>query len=149
MSDNWIRLVPDDPRYVPDRARQVRAKARFAEIAPKGEIDVEVRDTVTFFDCGGNFERILCSSCEAEIPVEWWQARMDEDYGEGFQLANCVLPCCSAQCTLNDLVYEWPQAFGKFVLEAMNPNIGMLKDEHKRELEGILGTKLRVIYQHI
>ena len=74
---------------------------------------------------------------------------MDEDYSEGFQLASWIVPCCGARCTLNDLVYEWPQAFGRFVLDVMNPNIGMLEDEHKREFEEILGTKLRVVYQHL
>ena len=149
MSDDWIRLVPDDPGYVPERDRQARAKARFAEIAPAAEIDVEVSDAVVFFDCGTNFERVRCPSCGAVIPVEWWQARMDEDYDGGFRLASRALPCCGVRHTLNDLAYEWPQAFGRFVIEAMNPNIGALKDEHKREFEGILGTKLRVVYQHI
>ena len=47
------------------------------------------------------------------------------------------------------LVYEWPQGFGRFALDAMNPNIGKLDNRYKEEIEGILGTKLRVIYQHI
>jgi hypothetical protein len=46
-------------------------------------------------------------------------------------------------------VYEWPQGFGRFALDAMNPNIGILQDRYKLEFEEILGTKLRVIYQHI
>ena len=149
MSDDWIRLVPDDPRYVPERDLRARAKARFAEIAPAAEIDVEVSDAVAFFDCGTNFARVRCPSCVAVIPVEWWQAWMDADYDGGFRLASQALPCCGARHTLNDLIYEWPQAFGRFVIEAMNPNIGALKEEHKREVEGILGTKLRVVYRHI
>jgi hypothetical protein len=59
------------------------------------------------------------------------------------------MPCCGVSNTLHELVYEWPQGFGRFALEAMNPNIGILEDEHKKELEELLGTKLRVIYQHI
>jgi hypothetical protein len=50
---------------------------------------------------------------------------------------------------LNDLDYEWPQGFGCFALDARNPRIGRLDETHKRELEGILGTRLRVIYQHV
>jgi hypothetical protein len=34
MSDNWIALIPDDPTFVPAAMDQLRAKARFAEIAP-------------------------------------------------------------------------------------------------------------------
>ena len=59
------------------------------------------------------------------------------------------MPCCNTICTLNDLAYDWPQAFGRFAIEAMNPNIGELPEVHLAELEAILGTSLRVIYQHI
>ena len=74
---------------------------------------------------------------------------MDEDYGDGFKLATYPTPCCGAQYTLHQFVYEWPQGFGRFALDAMNPAIGELEERYKAELEEILGTKLRVIYQHI
>ena len=150
MSDNWIALIPEDPRYVPDAAKQSRAHARFIEIAPNAdEIAIKVSEKIEFFDCGGNFERILCPSCRSELPIDWWQDRMDEDYGDGFLLARYATPCCSAALTLHELVYKWPQGFGRFALEAENPNIGKLDDRYKKEFEEILGTKLRVIYQHL
>jgi hypothetical protein len=149
MSDNWIAIVPEDPRFVPHAAKQRRARDRFAEIAPEADkIQIKVSEKVEFFDCGANFESICCPSCRAEISVEWWQDRMDEDYGDGFKLAKYVAPCCGAKVTLHELDYEWPQGFGRFALDAMNPNIGKLDDKYKLEFEEILGTKLRVIYQH-
>jgi hypothetical protein len=149
MSDNWIALIPEDPRFVPDAANQGRARERFAEIAPGADIEIKVSETVEFFDCGQNFERIRCPSCASEVPVAWWQDRMDEDHDDGFKLASYATPCCGAECTLNELVYDWPQGFGRFALDAMNPNIGKLEDRYRQEFEKILGTKLRVIYQHI
>lgn len=150
MSDNFLRLIPEDPRFVPDAARQARAQSRFAELAPDSdEIECHVSEEIEFFDCAANFERILCPTCKADIPVDWWHARMEEDFEEGFTLAKYALPCCNAAHTLHDLDYEWPQGFGKFALRAMNPNISELSDEFKQELEEVLGTKLRVIYQHI
>ncbi len=75
---------------------------------------------------------------------------MDEDYSDdGFKLAAYATPCCGKIGTLNELVYEWPQGFGRFALDAMNANIGKLEDRYKQEFENILGTKLRVIYRHI
>jgi len=150
MSDNWIALIPEDPRFVPDPANQRRARDRFAELTPEADkIEITVSEKVEFFDCGANFERICCPSCGAEIPVAWWQDRMDDDFGDGFKLAIYATTCCGARCTLHELVYEWPQGFGRFALEAMNPNIGKLEERYKREFEEILGTKLRVIYQHL
>jgi hypothetical protein len=150
MSDNRIALIPEDPRFVPDASRQLRARERFAEIAPEAdEIEIKVSEKVEFFHCGANFERILCPSCGSEISVAWWQERMDEDYGDGFKLASYATPCCATKCTLHQLSYEWPQGFGRFALDAMNPNIGKLDDRSKQEFEEILGTRLRVIYQHL
>jgi hypothetical protein len=150
MSDNWIALIPEDPIFIPDPAKQSRARDRFVEIAPDAEeIVIKVCEGVEFFDCGGNFERILCPSCRSEISVDWWQSRMDDDYDNGFKLAQYSMPCCDAAHTLYELVYEWPQGFARFALDSMNPDIGRLEDKYKSEFEEILGTKLRVIYQHI
>jgi hypothetical protein len=150
MSDYWIALIPEDPRFIPDAAMQKRARERLAEIAPDAdEIEIKVGKKVEFFDSGENFERILCPSCRSEIPVAWWQDRMDEDWTNGFKLAKYASPCCHKLHTLHELVYEWPQGFGRFSLNVMNPNIGMLDERNKEEFEKILGTKLRVIYQHI
>jgi hypothetical protein len=150
MSDNWIALIPEDPRFVPHPAKQRRARDRFIEIAPDADkIEVKVSEKVEFFDCGANLERICCPSCRLEIATEWWQDRMDEDYESGFNLARYAVPCCGAKVTLHELDYEWPQGFGRFALDAMNPKIGKLEDKLKHEFENILGTKLRVIYQHI
>jgi hypothetical protein len=130
VPDNWIALIPEDPRFIPDAAARQRAHDRFAEIAPDAdEIKIKVSAKIEFFDCGANFERVLCPSCGVEIPVDWWQDRMDEDSGDGFKLASYAMPCCGKKCTLHELVYECPQGFGRFVLDAMNPNIGQLGRE--------------------
>jgi hypothetical protein len=144
-------LIPEDPLFVPDEPRRNRARARFAEIAPNSDdITADVKDHVVFFDCGTNFETIRCPSCSAEVPMEWWQGRIkDDSIGESFKLSTYPMPCCQAQHTLHELTYDWPQGFGRFALDAMNPDIGELDGKYKTELEGILGTSLRVIYQHL
>jgi len=151
MSDNWIALIPKDPRHMPDADRQARAHDRFAEIAPDADaITLKVNDQITFIDCGVNLERIQCPSCNAEISDEWWQDRMGEDYVDGgFTLRQHATPCCGARHSLDHLLYEWPQGFARFVIEAMNPKIGKLSHQQKAEFEEILGTPLHVIYQHL
>ncbi len=150
MSDHFMTLIPEDPRYVPDESRRVRAIARFLEIAPNADkIEVELSDQVIFFDCGENFEQVRCPSCDVELPIDWWQERMSEDHvGQGFKLDKYQTPCCDSSCTLHQLTYKWPQGFGRFALSAMNPRIGDLDDKLKQEFEAILGTSLRVLYRH-
>ena len=150
MSDDWIALIPEDPHFVPNAQARDRALVRFAEIAPGSDaIEVIVADVVQFFDCGANLERIGCPACRSEVPFAWWQKRLEEDDRDGFLRAKYNMPCCSTQLSLDALIYHWPQGFAKFALNAMNPNIGKLTDAHRQELEAILGTRLRVIYQHL
>lgn len=150
MSDNWIALIPLDPLHVPEPTRQRRARKRFMEIVPNADaIDIIVADRVKFFDCGTNFECVRCPECGLDVPMEWWQKCMDTDNVDGFKLNAYTLPCCGKSATLNDFDYVWNQGFAQFALEAMNPGIRLLSDSYKLELESILGTKLRVIYQHL
>jgi hypothetical protein len=73
---------------------------------------------------------------------------MDEDYSAGFKLATYPTPCCGSRHTMHDLVYDWPQGFGRFALRAANANIGKLDQKLQAEFEEILRTKLRVIHRH-
>lgn len=150
MSDNWIVIIPENPYFVADGDGLRFALDLFSESMPDAdEVTCTSSPVVKFFDCGENFERIACPSCAATISTEWWKDRMEEDYGEGFKLAYYPTPCCARQHTLHELKYDFPQGFGKWSLEAMNPNVGELNPEIQRELETILATPLRVIYQRI
>jgi hypothetical protein len=66
MSDNYIVLVPEDPRFVPDEERQRQAKDRLAEIAPYAEeIEAKISSNIQFFDCGENFQYVFCPACDS------------------------------------------------------------------------------------
>ncbi|MEM0897375.1 MAG: hypothetical protein AAGJ79_10865 [Verrucomicrobiota bacterium] len=151
MSDNWIAIVPEDPGFVPRAETQQTALEMFQEIAPDAdEIEIKLSDKVQFFDCGANLEKITCPKCGEEVSGDWWQDRMDDDFeSNGFRLSEYAAPCCSASVRLDELRYDWPQAFARFGIDAMNPNIGELSDGQRRGFEQILGTPLRTIYQHI
>ena len=150
MSNGWIILIPEDPRYVPDGSAQRRACERLAEISRDADrVCAMVSEKVEFFDAGANFERVCCRSCGSALDIAWWRRRMDGDFTGGFALAPLEMPCCGATQTLDELVYEWNAGFARFALEVPNANIAVLDDEHRRELEVILGTPLRVIYRHL
>ena len=147
MSDNFIVLIPLDPRFVPDASRRETARRRFAAMAwGAAEVEMETLDETRFFDCGENFERVLCPSCRSEIPEAWWKARMSDDQsGETFRLEAYVTPCCAARHDLNQLVYQWNMGFARFALRARNPR-GEIDDGYRWELENVLGVRLRLIH---
>ena len=75
---------------------------------------------------------------------------MDQDHVDGgFELMKYEVPCCGAAYTLHDLQYHWTQGMARFSIEAINPNIGEMKQSYIQEFEEILNTRIRVIYRHL
>jgi len=158
MSDNWIAVIPREPDYVPSPSQAEAALSFLKALAPDSdEVTFSTDDHIRFRDCGVNLESISCPFCGGDLDQDWWTERMAEDsggdledfYDRGFLLNAITLPCCGGPASLNQLVYSFNQGFSRFILEAMNPCIGRLHDEHVQRLSDLLGTPLRVIYQHI
>jgi hypothetical protein len=110
---------------------------------------VERHDEPVFWDAGGNFERVLCPSCGTEVATDWWQQRMFAAWDTGCRSLDVTTLCCGAPTTLNDLVYEWPQGFARWVLEIKNPRRQFLTDQELDALAGTVGHPLREIWTHI
>jgi hypothetical protein len=151
MSDHWISVIPKDPNFVPTPHQADAALKYLEKIAPESEsITFTTDNHIEFRDCGENLESISCPFCSASLDPEWWEERMSDDrVGEGFQMHPFALPCCAGKTSLNDLIYIFDQGFSRFILDAMNPNLGELEPGQIQHLSEFLGTKLRIIYQHI
>ena len=151
MSDDYIVLVPRDPKFVASSDAQKRVAAILRQLAPSADnIEPEVSEAIRFHDAGSNFESISCPRCAAEISIDWWQERMDDDsVEEGFRLERYPAPCCDAPLTLNELEYKSPQAFGRSSWTVRNANIGELDEMAHKKLEAAAGTPLVAIYQHL
>ena len=120
------------------------------EFAPSSDdVKLETTESIRFIDCGGNFERVLCPDCGSEIAMDWWAARIGEEFDGGVRLQKLALSCCGARRSLAELDYEWPQGFARFSLSARNAGVGEVSDEVKEEFERRLGCKLRIVYQHL
>lgn len=165
MSDSSISLVPSDPGFVPTADQQaagvrlgeeLRARSKWAY----SEVRVLVSERPDFHHGFANLMRITCPGCGAgwvgdhvsrAVGPDRWGRWMDEDYvvGSGFALSARVVPCCGITLTLDDLVHDWPAAFGRFALELFNCDIGALEAEQVVRFERALGCSLRVVYAHI
>jgi hypothetical protein len=150
MSDNFLRLIPTVPNYVPTKRAQVVAHRLLQSFAPKAdEIRTQVSEQVEFIDQGVNFERVSCPLCGKQLSQDWWASTMEAACANGFEELAVLMPCCNAKSSLNDLTYEWPAGFARFVLEAMNPGIDInLATGQVQELEIVLGCSLRTIWAH-
>jgi hypothetical protein len=149
MSDNWLRFVPTDPYRQPASNTAKAASDLLATFVPRAQqIQAQFLEKVVFFDPGGNLESIRCPVCSADLQ-EWWGDAMDGAIKEEFERLRTTTPCCGGEASLNDLRYNWPAAFGSFVLEVMNPKIRDTAPDQEKALSDCVGHDLRKIWVHI
>jgi len=83
------------------------------------------------------------------MDLKWWRNSVDVAYRDRFTDLAVTTPCCSTRTTLNDLVFDWPAGFSRFVLEARNPGVRDLSVTLVADLGRILGCSLRPIRARI
>jgi hypothetical protein len=130
MSISIIRLIPDDPRFIPVHSAQVEAEKLVTSMLPKAEkVIVIVTENINFVDPGGNLERIFCPICGSEISLEWWKQAMSKAYETKFTDLTVEMPHCGQLSSLNELRYVWEAGFARFVIEAHDPQDDITNEE--------------------
>lgn len=149
MSDDFLRIIPTVPTFVPEAAARAVALAQLRSTFPGAdEVSASVEATVVFVDAGANFETVACPRCAQQLAGAWWLAAMDRAAAGGFVDLAVALPCCGAVASLNDLHYAWPQGFARFVIEIRNPGRALVAGQ-LAQLGAVLGCELRVIRAHV
>jgi hypothetical protein len=137
--------------FVPVEDARERARLLLADLLPEADqVTAETHDETVFVDQGENFLRVLCPVCGTELPTGWWTTSMERACESRFVDLDVITPCCGRRSTLNDLNYDWPAGFARFILEACNPGIvsrGLDLDDLRR-LEEIVGCNLRTVRGH-
>lgn len=151
VSDNWLRLIPTDPTFVPTALAAHRGRDLLAQFAPANEsgepAHIVDAGEIVFIDAGTNFERITCPWCESEIDLEWWQDCLTVAASSGFQDLNTRTRCCDVTTSLNDLRYDWPQGFARWWLEVMNP-AAWLSEQQLQAVGEAVGHPVRAVLAH-
>jgi hypothetical protein len=146
VSDYYLRLIPTDPTWQPDEAAARRAAETLAALVPDADPPVvKLYEEVTFIDQGGNFARVLCPACGAELPPPWWSQRMDDAFATRFARLTVETPCCGVRVSLNDLTYDWPAGFARAELSVLGPPAGGLSEPQLARVGRELGHPLRQV----
>ena len=148
MSDNWLHIIPMSPDFVPAPGGPIpRALAYVRGVLPASdEIETKVSETPKFFDPGSNWSGVSCPSCGADLENRW-PDHMSEAYDTGD--LTFVADCCGTRLSLDELDYTWPCGFARFSISARNPNVAIFPENELEELARILGTQLRLVWQHL
>jgi hypothetical protein len=147
VSGNYLRIIPDDPEFVPSLDCERRTVGALSSLLPHAEIVAQRCDGVQFADQGGNSERVLCPHCGADITADWPIA-MDRAALGGFMDLNFQTTCCQRSANLNGLVYEWPAGFARFILEVSGDGLSFLPEEKVESISKSLGYRVRQVMTH-
>jgi hypothetical protein len=160
MSDNYLRIVPVDPAFIP-----APSAAEFAlEIVRRSLPDADEVQAVsyahpTFIDQGINFEKIICPGCRSRLSVsggretartdDWWldvSRKVDRTHLIG---ALVVMPCCGSSVAFETISYDWPAAVASFEISVLNPGVSRgLSDALTTGIERALGCLVTEIWAH-
>jgi hypothetical protein len=145
VSESILRIIPDDPAFVPSKDCERKAMKILAALVPGGEVTAKHSAQPQFVDPGENFERVLCPYCRADLK-ESWPAAMDRAWSTKFSDLAFEAPCCGGSTNLNELVYEWPAGFARYVLEVSGINADSFLPESQAEsIAQSLGCRVRQI----
>jgi hypothetical protein len=153
MSTRLHRFVPRDVRHVPPAAAVEQALQWLQTTVDAYKIEVEVPGHVTFFDCGGGFDKIFCPHCKTELGAEAWKDWMDAAWNgaTGFVLTTRALDCCGKPTGIDALGSDPLCAFGSFALVVTDTRTTW-SDGHLdvvlRRLETLLGCPLHLVDAH-
>src|SRR5262245_60225998 len=117
MSDDFFSIIPVSPFYVPPQAAIDQALALVqSHIKSADHIEVHIHEYPDFINPIQNLETISCPVCKQVLSFEWWGDAMDASFTTNYSELNAVTPCCNSAVSLNDLVYDWPAGFARFVI---------------------------------
>jgi hypothetical protein len=149
MSDNWLRYVPVDPQFQPSLLATKAAEALLASFLPEAEeVNSEFTESVAFIDPGANWSGVQCPCCGADAQA-WWDDAMSVTAQAGFTSLSVRASCCQGMTSLNAIHYVWPAAFGRYVIEAMNPNVKSLSAIQLSQLATTLGCPITEVAAHV
>jgi hypothetical protein len=149
MSNNRLRYVPIDPQFQPSPLAAKAAEALLISFLPEAEeVNSEFTESVVFIDPGANWSGVQCPCCGADAQA-WWDDAMSVAAEAGFTSLSVRASCCDAITSLNAMRYVWPAAFGRYVIEAMNPNVKSLSAIQLDLLAATLGCPITEVAAHI
>lgn len=147
MSDSILRIIPSEPTFVPSIDAQQGGASLVREAFPHADdVSVRIEDDVTFVDAGENFDAVFCPQCKSELEQDGWADAMERAASTGFLDLDVPLPCCGESTSLNDLRYEMPQGFARFVIDVVNPETADIPESLEARLGDVLGSTPRFVW---
>jgi hypothetical protein len=92
MSEHIIKIIPTDPKFVPNEK-----KTSLDLLNNKlNNIEIEIKELpeIEFIDQGSYFEKLICNVCNKEILIEKWNELMNKAFDNKFKNLEIITLCC-------------------------------------------------------
>jgi hypothetical protein len=156
MSDVVVKVIPADPRHIPQQETHQTALNLLTRLAPGGEYPAaRIHRNLQYVDAGEYEEGATCPRCARRLHFDWsaeHEAEMDwfreivhqtEASAEG---AQTKMPCCGAEALFEEVQFE-NSGFAMFELLISNPDIPYpLPPASIQQLESVLGCSLKQVW---
>lgn len=148
MSDHFVKIIPNDP-YFCISGQQAQVVVQYLKLNVKADaVEASMHDHLSFVDCGANLTSISCPYCNSLLTFDWWGNAMNRAFNDHFESLSVQLPCCGADSTLNDLLYDFPCGFAFVEFVITNP-VTEVKEGILSAIHNLLGITVRVIHAHL
>ncbi len=150
MSDSYVSFVSTDPNWAPSSDEQIEELVSIvADALPESEeIESLVHDFPAFVHPGENLVTVNCSKCTADLHEWFWELMEEGDYQGGPGPLDVEVPCCKQTVSLTELKLDWPGAFARFQIDAMNPEIEEIPRGLLVQLATKSGQEFRAVHSH-
>lgn len=145
MSDTILKIISTDPFYTCKKNTEQDIVSLLSKLYPAQQIEIHNTEYVEFIDQGQNFENVACNLCGQLLEIEYWQHLIDIASSANFNHLNFVTTCCSKETSLNNLNYNSPAGFARFVITLTNIETEMGENEII-ELKTLMQTDIRMIW---
>jgi hypothetical protein len=148
MSDHILMFIPADPEWQPTK-EDAEAAASFLRsiVATDSEVTYSFTDEIVFHHPAANWSGVECSICGTDAE-DWFFDAVNDFAIQAHKNLSTITPCCEKRLSLNDMKFIWPAAFGRFSLQAINPNIGSTNAIQEKQLADTLRSPLRKVHAH-
>jgi len=113
------------------------------------EIVLFIDSSVSFVDCGQEFDKIVCPNCGKEIGLDFWHKLMDEASINNFSDLTIQTKCCKTSTDLNSLKYIADCGFAKAKIIVYDPESRKINEnELLVDIKNICGIDSKIINTH-
>ncbi len=146
MSITNVYIIPENEKYLPSKTEiEAIYNIMGSENFKNMNISYDMSNEIRFYDCGENFEKILCPICSSELDIDWWQEKMDKASENNFVGLEIITPCCHMNSSLNKLDYCYTQGFSKFAIRIGDYDFNHIDNIPVADLQSISREKWKII----